>query len=237
MTRRSLFLLLLLLSGAAYADTLIVPAPGPKADLVITNLEPSEARLLVTFHGRDRVFETVTVPGHSMTVIDDLPAAPGLIRVSGTSRFTVRYGEVSAVPIDALGKEHVVRGGTVVLANPWKISASVTLTLLDAEGKPAGQLYRLVPALDVLRLDLAAASVRVTAQVSVHASDGVSAPELRVSDTIAPPCAEPAFLGTARPGRDEWLVVRQDGATIEKLTPRQIAALRCDPSVELLEQP
>lgn len=237
MTWRSLFLLLLLLSGAAYADTLIVPAAGPKADLVITNLEPSEARLLVTFHGRDRVFETVTVPGHSMTVIDDPPAVPGLIRVSGASRFTARYGEVSAVSVDALGKEQVVRGGTVVLANPWKISASVTLTLLDAEGKPTGQLYRLVPALDVLRLDLTAASVRVTAQVSVHASDGASAPELRVADTIAPPCAEPAFLGTARPGRDEWLVIRRDGAAIEKLTPRQIATLRCDPSVELLEQP
>ena len=237
MTRRAFLLLLLLLPGAAYADNLVVPAPGAKADLVITNLESSEARVLVTFHGRERVFETVTLAGHAMTVIDDLPAAPGLIRVSGAGRFTARYGEVSAVPIDALGKEHTVRGGRVVLANPWTISASVTLTLLDADGRQTGQLYRLVPAMGVLPLELAAASVRVTAQVSVHASDGVSAPELRVSDTIAPSCAEPAFLGTPRPGRDEWLVARKDGVAIEKLTPRQLAALRCDPSVEFLEQP
>lgn len=238
MTRRSLFLLVLVLSGAARADNVIVPALGPKAELILTNLEPSEARLLVTFHGRDRVFETVTVAGHSMTVVDDLPAAPGLIRVSGSSRFTARYGDVPAVPIDALPKEQTVRGGRVVIANPWTISASVTLTLLDADGKPAGQLYRLIPPLDVQQLDLAASSVRVTAQVSVHASDGATAPEVRVaSDTIAPACAEPAFLGTPRPGRDEWLVVRKEGVTLEKLTPQRIAALRCDPSVQLLEQP
>lgn len=238
MTRCSLFLFLLVLSGAAHADNVIVPALGPKAELILTNLEPNEARLLVTFHGRDRVFETVTVAGHSMTVVDDLPAAPGLIRVSGTSRFTARYGDVPAVPVDALAKEQVVRGGRVVIANPWKISASVTLTLLDADGKQTGQLYRLVPALDLLQLDLAAATVRVTAQVSVHASDGATAPEVRVSsDTIAPPCAEPAFLGTPRPGRDEWLVVRQEGITLEKLPPHRIATLRCDPTVEFLEQP
>jgi hypothetical protein len=238
MTRRSLFLFLLVLSGVARADNVIVPALGPKAELVLTNLEPNETRLLVTFHGRDRVFETVTVAGHSMTVVDDLPAAPGLIRVSGASRFTARYGDVPAVPVDALAKEQVVRGGRVVIANPWKISASVTLTLLDADGKQTGQLYRLVPALDLLQLDLSAATVRVTAQVSVHASDGVSAPEVRVSsDIIAPPCAEPAFLGTPRPGRDEWLVVRPEGVSLDKLTPQRIAALRCDPSVELLEQP
>lgn len=238
MTRRALLLFLLVLSGAARADIAIVPALGPKAELILTNLEASEARLLVTFHGRDRVFETVTVPGHSMIVVDDLPAAPGLIRVSGASRFTARYGDVPAVPVDALAKEQVVRGGRVVLANPWKISASVTLTLLDADGKPAGQLYRLVPPLDVQQLDLAASGVRVTAQVSVHASDGASAPDVRLSsETVAPPCAEPAFLGTARPGRDEWLVVRKEGMAVEKLTPQRIAALRCDPSVELLEQP
>ena len=238
MKRRSLFLFLLVLSGAARADNVIVPALGPKAELILTNLEPHEARLLVTFHGRDRVFETVTVAGHSMTVVDDLPATPGLIRVSGASRFTARYGDVPAVPVDALPKEQLVRGGHVVIANPWKISASVTLTLLDADGKQTGQLYRLIPALAMQQLDLAASSVRVTAQVSVHASDGTSVPEVRVSsDTIAPPCNEPAFLGTPRPGRDEWLIVRQQGVSLEKLTPQRIATLRCDPTVELLEQP
>lgn len=237
MTRRSLLLSLLLLAGAAHADNLVVPAVGPKANLIVTNLEPAEARLLVTFHGRERVFETVTLAAHAMTVIDDLPAEPGMIRVSGATRFTARYGDVPAVPVDALGKEYVVHSGTVVIANPWTISASVALTLLDAEGRPTGQLYRLVPALETVRLDLAAESVRITAQVSVHASDGMSAPLLRVVDTPAPPCAEPAFLGTPRPGRDEWLVVRKEGATLEKLTPRQLAVLRCDPSVELLEQP
>jgi hypothetical protein len=157
-----------------------------------------------------------------------------MLRVYSDARFLARLGETPAIPVDALPAEHVLAGVTnLVIANPWTIPAGVTLTLHDAEGRQAGQLYRLVPALDVLQLDAAAASVRVTSEVTVYVS---GATEPRHTDTLPPPCSEPAFLGTPKPGRDEWLVVTRDGLTAARLTPQQLAARRCDPEVELIEQ-
>ena len=180
------------------------------------------------------------------------------------------------------------RRTNIGVANPWTVPASIILTLNGSEGEELGRLYRIVPALEVLQINDAfgafgvpaaeAASVRVTSQVGVYAYASIVSNDsgdavfvtgtgvgVRTSSAIAPRCAEPASLGTAKPGQqaaEGWIVVMkpetsinyianvlpaQHGYTVAslyeaipgfaaELTPQQIAALRCEAAVLFIEQ-
>lgn len=274
-----LLAVLLLVPATAHAGAnLIVPVSGRQAGLVVTNLEPREVPLVLTYYGHDgnRAFATASLAGRGTLAIGDVPAGAAMIRVSSAmdgARVTAAYGALPAIPVDALPTEHVFATGgrrTVVgVANPWPVPATITLTLHGAGGQELGRLHRLVPAMDVLQLDeVAAASVAVTSQVGVYAyaaDDAVFVPGTGVavsSPAITPPCAEPASLGFAKQPAGGWIVVMKPETAVEyiqtvlparhgytvmslyeslpgfaaELTPQQLAALRCDGAVELIEQ-
>jgi hypothetical protein len=209
----------------------VVPVSGrTRTELVVTNLEPDAVPLTVTFYGPDgeRAFTTMTLAGHGTAALDELPPAPGMIRVSSTmtgARITARANGAPAIPIDALTSEHVLSGVTNVgVANPWSVPATITLTLHDAEGQQLGQLHRLVPAFEVVQLDgVSAASVRVTSQVSVYAYASIGAALIpgtgvAAATTVAPQCAEPASLGVANTPAEGWIVVMQPETTPDTIT-------------------
>jgi hypothetical protein len=152
MTRRLLVLLVLLLVTAASnaadlsGSNVLVPISGRtfgsygsqwQTDLVIANLEPTPASIVVTFYGADdqRSFISMPLAGRGTIVLDDvlqktfgMPNAIGMLRVNSAtigSRFTARayvvnrgntngeYGQgVPAMPVDALTTEHVLSGVT-----------------------------------------------------------------------------------------------------------------------------
>jgi hypothetical protein len=174
------------------------------------------------------------------------------------------------------------------VSNPWLVPASVTLTLYGPAGQELGQVHRIVPALEVLQINdafaafgaepVAEASVRVTSQVGVYAyasivrndsGDAIFVPGTglgaQTTVDVAPRCAEPASLATARKGQQasgEWIVIMQPETSADtimnvlpekydypivdvyhelpgfaaELTPQQIAAMRCEAGVLFLQQ-
>lgn len=296
--------------GSRWQTDLVITNLEPQAvPLVLTFYGPDDQRVFTTLSlaGRGTV-----VLDDVLAKTFQLPAGLGMIRVSSAregARVTARayvlnrggaggeYGQgVPAMPVDALTNDHVLSGITasggrrtnVGIANPWTVPASVTLNLYGAAGESRGQLFRIVPALEVLQInDVFAAfgvppaeeaSVRVTAQVGVYAyasvvrndtGDAVFVPGtgvgVRTSSEVPPRCAEPASLSTAKPGQqpaEGWIVLMKPETSIDfianvlpalhgytltslydmlpgfaaELTPRQIAALRCEASVLFIEQ-
>ncbi|HEX6097096.1 MAG TPA: hypothetical protein VF432_12280 [Thermoanaerobaculia bacterium] len=270
--------------------------------------------------GGERVFTTSTLWGHGTISLEDVlfrafrvSEGTGMIRVSSAregARVTARayvvnrgaeseYGQgVPGVPVDALATEHVLSGivandarrTNLGISNPWLVPASVTLTLHGPAGQQLGQVHRIVPALEVLRINdafaafgvepVAEASVRVVSQVGVYAyasiirndsGDAIFVPGTGlgaqpVAD-VAPRCAEPASLAGARKGggqvqNREWVVIMTPETTVDymmnvlpqqhgysimdvydqlpafaaELTPKQLAALRCEASVLFIQQ-
>ncbi len=223
-------LLSLLFAASAEATNLIVPAAGP---LVITNGSTEPAPVMITFHGPEgyRTVETILVSGSASV---DVPAAATMIRISaqGGARLTAHAANLEAISIDALATEHVL-SGSVVVANPWKVPASLIVTVGEQ------QLFKIVPPLDVLQIDAAGANAHITSQIGVYAYDDRAFVSGVAHKQIAPQCAEPAPLMTAQPGQraaDGWIVIGEAETYVADLTPRQLAALRCDASVQVIAQ-
>ena len=223
MTRRALFffLLLLIIPATARAANVVVPVAGRDAELVITNPASQAARVLITFYVAPNVrsFTTVNIGAYE-TLVSEVPAETKLIRVSGAD-VVARYGATPAIDIDALPTDAMV-AGAVTIANPWNIAATITI----------GTQQRMVSPYEVLVLDDVAAA-RLTSQVGLYVLTSHVSPLPTFSDSISPPCAEPAPLGAAASTR--FLVVRSDSADVAQLTPHQVASLRCDPAVEFIE--
>ena len=225
-----LLLFSLVFAASAEAANLVVPAARP---LVITNSEAEPVPVMVTFHGPEgrRTVETMLLEG-SATI--DVPAEAMLIRISSARNVVAHAANLPAVAIDALATEYVL-SGDVTVANPWKVPASIVVTVRDE------QRFRIVPPLDVLRINAGDASIRITSQVGVYAYDArsfVIAP-VHPPATIEPPCAEPAALMTAPPGQhaaEGWIVIGDVEPSVAELTPPQLAALRCNASVQLIAQ-
>lgn len=250
--------------GSQWQTDLVVTNLEPRSvPLVVTFYGPDG----------QRSFTTKTLAGHGTMVLDDvlyktfqLSPAVGMLRVSSAqvgARITARayvynrangeYGQgVPAVPVDALLTEHVLSGITAAagrrtnlgVANPWTVPASVTLTLVGADGQQLAQQHRLIPALEVLQVHdafaafgvapVAEASVRVTAQAGVYAyasivrndtGDAVFVPGTGVgvhtTANVAPRCAEPAHLGVAKPGQEPaegWIVILKPETTLQYIT-------------------
>ncbi len=222
-------LLSLLFAASAEATNLIVPAAGP---LVLTNGGAEPVPVMLTFHGPDgyRTVDTILLSG-SETI--DVPPAATMIRISaqGGARVTEHAASLEAVSIDALATEHVLNG-SVVVANPWKVPASLIVTMGDQ------QLFKIVPPLDVLQIETAGASARITSQIGVYAYDDRSFVSGTAHTQIAPPCAEPAPLMIAEAGQQAggWVVIGDAETYVAELTPPQLAALRCNASVQLIAQ-
>ncbi|HEX8411006.1 MAG TPA: hypothetical protein VF883_19230 [Thermoanaerobaculia bacterium] len=110
-----------------------------RTDLVITNLEPRPAPVILTFYANaaDRSFVSTTLPGSGTLVLEDVlrsaflrDSGMGMLRVSSaqqSARFVARayiynrgngqgeYGQgVTAVPLDALTGDHVLSGVTAM---------------------------------------------------------------------------------------------------------------------------
>ena len=245
--------LLFLLSFAASAEAanLVVPAARP---LVITNPGAEAAPVTVTFYGADSRSEEEMLLAGSGTI--DVPADATMVRISSdAARVTAHASSLPAIAVDALATEHVL-SGSIVVANPWKVPASLVVTAGDQ------QLFPIVPPLDVLRIEVQD-NTRITSQVGVYAygehSFGSVVP---TPSTVEPRCAEPAALSMAKQPADGWLVILHPETSVERiqmtlparhgympsqfyaelpgflaeLTPEQIAALRCDASVQLVAQ-
>jgi len=247
-----LVLLSLLFAASAEALNLVVPAAGP---LVITTSEAEPVPVMITFYGPEgrRGVETILVAG-SATV--DVPATATLIRITSAQPVTAHAASLRAVAIDALPAESVM-SGVVRIANPWFVPASVVVTL------PGEQRFHLVPPLDVLQLEVSA-NARITSNVGVYAYDERTfVADAGQPSAIEPRCTEPAALDAAQPGppsADGWLVLMNPGTPVDttqmllparhgymplsfheelpgfiaELTPEQIAALRCESSVQLI---
>lgn len=292
-----------------------------RTDLVVTNLEPEAASIILTFYASatDRSFTSMTLPAGGTLVLEDVvrttflrESGLGMLRVSSArvgARFVARayiynrgsargeFGQsVTAVPLDALTREHVLSGITssngrrtnIGVANPFPVPATLILTMHGRDGQLLGTQYRTVQPSEVLQMNdafavfgvspVAEASVRVTSNVGVYAyasivradsGDAVFVPGSGIgvgtSSTVPPRCAEPASLNLARADQepaDGWIVIlqpetsldyitrtlpAQHGYTIStlldalpafaaELTPQQIAALRCEASVLMVEQ-
>lgn len=190
--------------------------------------------------------------------------------------------------LSGIAADHTRRTNLGV-SNPWQVPASVTLTLHGPAGQQLGQLHRVVPALEVLQINdafaafgaepVAEASVSVTSQVGVYAyasiirndtGDAIFVPGTGVSvqaasADVAPRCAEPVSLTSARKGQrasEGWIVIMKPDTTIDymmnilpqqhgyelmgvydelpgfaaELNANQLAALRCEASVLFIEQ-
>ena len=130
------------------ASNVLIPIAGRTAgaygsewrtDLVITNLEPQAAPVILTFYASasDRSFLSTTLPGSGTLVLEDVlrttflrDSGMGMLRVSSarqSARFIARayiynrgdgqgeYGQgVTAVPLDALTGDHVLSGVTAM---------------------------------------------------------------------------------------------------------------------------
>jgi len=140
------------------ASNVLIPIAGRTAgaygsewrtDLVITNLEPQPAPVILTFYASasDRSFLSTTLPGSGTLVLDDVvrttflrDSGLGMLRVSSAqvgARFVARayiynrgnaqgeYGQgVTAVPLDALTADHVLSG--ITASNGRRTNIGVT---------------------------------------------------------------------------------------------------------------
>lgn len=219
-----------------------------QTDLVITNLEPTAVRMFVTLHSgpTSDAFTDKILPANGTLVLEDVLSTTlqvhsgfGMLRVNSPTpgaRFTARayvynrgtageFGQgVPAVPVDALGQEHVLSGlagvggkrSNLGIANPWSTESDVILTLRDANGELLGQRGLTVAPRTVVQLNdafaqfgaapAAGASVHVLSSVPVYPYASVVRNDTgdaifiagtgigRTPDVLAPVCGEPAPL-------------------------------------------
>lgn len=245
-----MLLLLLSFTASAQAANLVVPAARP---LVITNHEAEAAPVTVTFYSADSRSEEEMLLAGSGTI--DVPADATMVRISSAQQMTAHAANLPAIAVDALATEHVL-SGSIVVANPWKVPASLVVTSGDQ------QLFPIVPPLDVLRIDVGE-SARITSQVGVYAYGERSyGSVVQAASAVEPRCAEPAALSLAKQPAGGWLVILHPESSVEwmqvtlparhgymplqfyaelpgflaELTAEQIAALRCEASVQLIAQ-
>ena len=258
MTRR-LFLLVFLLSSSLGADgaNLLVPLPGRTA-LTVTNGEGEPARVAVVFYGapNERTIVNFTLAAGESSLVGDVPEGATMARIYSPGDVAARAEAIPAISVDALATDQILgglpSGASVGLANPWPLAATVTLD--------AGTVF--VPPFAVVHVPAGAASVRVQSPVGVYAY--ALAPQTTVlpagalrSASMTPPCSEPVPATGATLATDRWLVVTRPGTTVDftrsgiapaavldevpaflaDLTAAQVARLRCDSAVELLERP
>jgi hypothetical protein len=259
MTLRLVLLLLVLFSSVCLeAANLVVPMAGRTA-LTVTSGEEAPSRVAVVFYGASNVRTIVnfTLAARESSVVSEVPDGATMARVYGPGKLTARAEGLPAVEVDALAADHVLGGlpasASVGIANPWPVAATVRL-------EPAVSVF--VPPFEVVYVPAGRSTVRVQSSVGVYVY--ALTPETTIppagsleAGSAPPPCSEPVSATGATLATDRWLVVMKPGAApdfarygivpeavlddvpalLSELTAHQVAKLRCDSAVELLERP